>query len=232
MIWVDQPKTPWLWVQKPVRCYLGTLERLEGTKDWWMEAKIDGWRCLIRFDSNREPSLWTRQGNLIIEAPGGIPNNLRTQLHGLSKQVKPYTVLDAEFYNPEKRGSWAKHPEVKCKLEIFDIIYDNGDYSGVHTQIIRRRVLENLVEQSEDIKLAKILPVTLVSYSAVHYLATKTDFVSTVKVRPESNWTGGFIHGVVLKQLEGKRGDSTGETSREVNAWMKITLPKQSVWNP
>ncbi len=224
MTW--EAKTPWLFVQKPKRAYLGTLERLEGTKDWWMEAKIDGWRCLVRFDGQREPTLWTRQGNKLQ-----MPRNLWPQLQQLAKRVKPYTVFDSEIYNPQKRGNWVQHPEVLCKLELFDVLYENGLYAGLVPQINRRLLLEKLVEQSEDIRLARMLEVSKVNWADIWYLATKTPFI-TGTARPPSNWTNGFIHGCVFKQLAGKREDSNRGASKEVLAWMKITIPSQKVWMP
>jgi ATP-dependent DNA ligase len=210
---------------KPIRAYIGTLRDLENNPDWWMEAKIDGWRGLFLIDENNKPSIWTRQKRQLV-----MPYNLVDQAEEIARTSKPLTLYDTEFYNIDKRGSWTDHPEVHCKLEMFDILYRDGKYLGENSQENRRALLETIIKDSQDICLAKKLDVSEENWANIWNLATNTEWNPGNKVRPASDWTKGHVHGVVLKQKSGKRHDSPKNTKENI-AWIKLTIPQFSIWN-
>jgi ATP-dependent DNA ligase len=84
------PITPdFLYPMKPVRANWNIFRTLDPSK-YTMEAKYDGFRCLVQADDSI--SLWTRD-----KVRMAVPDNLAEQLQSL--HLLPGTLLDGEIWN-------------------------------------------------------------------------------------------------------------------------------------
>lgn len=179
---------------------------------WVLERKYDGHRAMVVLDGG--VSLWTRD-RVRTEAP----TNVRAQLEEL--RIPDKTVLDAELWNPLKRGSWRHNPQVQCVLSVWDAVVIGGKDVGGLPLEDRRRRLEEAVAEASHVRLVEQVPC---SPEAIDQVLTEArEFRKAEAIR------SGFIHGVVLKKLGSPRRD-TATRCKEHPDWLKVVFDGMKGW--
>ena len=117
------------------------FDELDRDIGWIAEVKKNGWRALPTKDEKDNLTIWTRHKTLIkVSAP-----ELR---EALAAMMPPKTILDGEFINNRTKG-------VKGKLYLFDIIMLEGKLLVDLPLRERRKILEGVVKETQDITLAQ-----------------------------------------------------------------------------
>ena len=100
------PQIPY-WPGKPMRVWPGGLyNTIIKSPDWVVEPKLDGWRCLVEWATERVRA-WTRHGKVLKLHPD-VQNDLERLL------LRPGTVIDGELLGPRQAGA-------KQRFVAFDV---------------------------------------------------------------------------------------------------------------
>ncbi|MGV3459160.1 MAG: DNA ligase D [Flavobacterium sp.] len=135
---------------------LATLtDEVFDNEDWVFETKYDGYRSLIRINKGKVDLV--SRNNLSF-------NNKYKPLVKAFESIKDDVVLDGEIVVEDSKGKshfqwlqyFADNPDRgKLKCYVFDILYFNGfDLTGLEL-LQRKRILEALLPQSEEIIYSK-----------------------------------------------------------------------------
>lgn len=208
------PTTNWKFPFKPVRMPETAFKAMD-LSGYTMERKYDGWRAIV--DIGDSPCMWTRE-KVKIETP----DNLAEQLGRLG--LPRGTVLDAEIWNPTKRGSWRHDRRVQCMLTVWDVVRAGGREMGREPIEERRRVLADLLGAgTEHVRQVEAVDASLEAYSAI--LEEAREF------REENAIRSGFVHGVVLKRRGSPRRDHATRCVEHPD-WLKVVFDGMSGWAP
>ncbi|RPJ11835.1 MAG: hypothetical protein EHM36_00725 [Deltaproteobacteria bacterium] len=119
------------------------VSQFDRKPEWIAERKKNGWRCLaVRNSTALE--LWTRRHSL-------IPDELPKTRAALS-MLKPDTIIDGELLDKRTK-------DTKDHYYAFDIIYNEGKLLASMPWILRRKILEEVLQDIPDIEIS--IPVTL-----------------------------------------------------------------------
>jgi ATP-dependent DNA ligase len=147
------------------------FDELDRDIGWIAEVKKNGWRALPTKDESGSLTIWTRHKTLIKDA---VPE-LR---EALAEMMPAGTILDGEFINNRTKG-------VKGKLYLFDIIMLEGKLLIDMLLRERRKILEGVVKETQDIVLAQQVRV---GKKQLYYQSTE----------------GEENEGIVIKRLDSK----------------------------
>lgn len=186
--------------------------RILPSDQWVLERKYDGFRAIVVLDG--WVSLWTRD-----RVPMEAPTNIKAELEEL--RIPDRTVLDAELWNPLKRGSWRHNLNVRCCLSVWDAMVVGGVDVGRLPLEERRRRLEEAVRDAPNVRLVDQVPCSPEAIGEV--LREAREFREAESIR------SGFIHGVVLKKLGSPRRD-TATRCREHPDWLKVVFDGMKGW--
>lgn len=185
------------------RPQLATLaDEVFDNNEWLFENKYDGYRSLIRI----------KKGKVELTSRNGLSfNDKYSQLVKSFEIIKDDMILDGEIVVEDDKGNsrfqWLQyyqdHPEQgELKCYIFDILYFNG-YDLTSLELLqRKRILEALLPQTEDIIFSK------------HTVGKGTDALAAAEK------SGG--EGIIAK-----KATSPYHVNKRSRDWLKIKVTKQ-----
>jgi len=182
---------------------LATLaDEIFDNDEWIFETKYDGYRSLIQIN----------KGKVDLVSRNGISfNNKYAQLVKSFGVIKDNMILDGEIVVEDNKGNsrfqWLQYfqdnpDQGKLKCYVFDILYFNG-YDLTSLELLqRKRILEALLPQADDIL-----------YS-VHVIG------KGAKALAEAEKNGG--EGLIAKKIS-----STYHVNKRSKEWVKIKVTKE-----
>jgi len=170
--------------------------------DWIFENKYDGYRALIQI----------RKQNVEIVSRNGLSfNNKYKKLVESFEIIKDDIILDGEIVIEDKKGKsnfqWLQYyqdnpDKGKLKCYVFDILYFNGfDLTSLEL-LQRKRILEALLPQTDDIIYSK------------HIIG------KGIKALAATEKKGG--EGLIAKKIS-----STYHVNKRSKEWLKIKVTKE-----
>jgi hypothetical protein len=199
-------------------------------REWVVQAKYDGWRCLIHVDGKGEFLLFSSSRNLLTEKTN-IPPNVLNSL--AAKKLPPNSVWDAEYVGP--RGN------LSPAIYIFDCLAVNNKWIGGKPLIERLEYVRTLSWGQPPVYMAStVIP----SENGITYCGQFTDFESfRCTDNPiidyfnilKNSWfaTGRGMHlceGVVIKAIDGTLVLSPRSTQKSISQFkLKYREIKQEI---
>jgi ATP-dependent DNA ligase len=190
---------------KPIRTSEGFLS-IVNDRDWFIEAKLDGWRCEIgNFNGNIHTI--SRSGERL-----NVPDHLKEQAREL---VPDGCAIDCEWLNPTRIKAINSELGLKLplitKIVVLDITWHQGKYIG------QKPILDRTA-----IPVYNSLPTT-----TINEIIDSADFVKSIRFKgnPMESYEVSKSHilceGLVVKKKTSKTKGSHN-SSRKNPGWYKI----------